>query len=668
MGDFGLVKDLQDVHCSSISGLTPVYAAPELFDGRPNNHSDQYSLAIVYQEMLTGVLPFEGRTTAQLAAQHLHSRPRLDRLPAADQADHRPGPGQRSRSSVSPVAGRWSTRCGRPRLACAAGRLAAPLNLAGLRCRPRRLVKTEHPALAGRRRAEPPSARGRDPGHRGPCRRRSTCRLLPGTRRQRLSAHDLHRHRWAGRPRAARSLHRRLVDRFGDINAIPALQTLVFDTDAETLKTGHRRRAGRCWATTRPSSCRCGRPPTIAANRTSTCNGSAAAGFSTSPARCKRKASARWDGWRWWITSSAWRSGIQRAISTAVDRQSVTASAAKSGLPFRQAAPRIFLVSSIAGGTGGGMVLDVAYLVRKLLRDMNLSAEGFSGVLAHCTGRNSQSRDLATANAYAFLSELHHYSEMRQGYPGDPACGLPAFGPQDAPFEYTYVLNLGEELEPKEFQAAADSLAQYLYLNTATTATAFFRKCRGAQEISANATPMVRTFGLSHLGFSAADVPVVAVDELCQTLAMRWRGAESREADETPASLADLPSLLGGQLAAGLSAEELRREVAARAAALDLQVAPIAAELQAAAKAEMGNDPEAYLLHVLAELLHKHEALANSPRSLPSPRWILDALDGLIRGGTSDTRSISLESVLDKYLQPMAARAARNSTIGSWAW
>ncbi len=85
VADFGLVKDLQDVNSSIVGGLTPVYAAPELFDGRPNVHSDQYSLAIVYQEMLTGVLPYEGRTTAQLAAQHLHSRPHLDSLPIADQ-------------------------------------------------------------------------------------------------------------------------------------------------------------------------------------------------------------------------------------------------------------------------------------------------------------------------------------------------------------------------------------------------------------------------------------------------------------------------------------------------------------------------------------------------------------------------------------------------------
>ena len=65
VADFGLVKDLQDVHSSIVGGMTPVYAPPELFDGRPSIHSDQYSLAIVYQEMLTGTLPYEGRTTAQ---------------------------------------------------------------------------------------------------------------------------------------------------------------------------------------------------------------------------------------------------------------------------------------------------------------------------------------------------------------------------------------------------------------------------------------------------------------------------------------------------------------------------------------------------------------------------------------------------------------------------
>ncbi|MCA9211482.1 MAG: protein kinase, partial [Planctomycetales bacterium] len=54
VADFGLVKELEDVQQSFMGGLTPLYASPELFDGTPTRFSDQYSLAIVYHEMLTG--------------------------------------------------------------------------------------------------------------------------------------------------------------------------------------------------------------------------------------------------------------------------------------------------------------------------------------------------------------------------------------------------------------------------------------------------------------------------------------------------------------------------------------------------------------------------------------------------------------------------------------
>ena len=48
-------------------------------------------------------------------------------------------------------------------------------------------------------------------------------------------------------------------------------------------------------------------------------------------------------------------------------------------------------------------------------------------MLAHCTGRNPQTRDLATANAYALLGELNHYADLQHIYPGDPAAGLASF-------------------------------------------------------------------------------------------------------------------------------------------------------------------------------------------------------------------------------------------------
>ncbi len=81
LGDFGLVKNLYERSNSIVGGLTPTYSPPEVFDGKPTRHSDQYSLAIVYMQMLTGVLPFNGGNPAQLASQHLRGVPELSALP-----------------------------------------------------------------------------------------------------------------------------------------------------------------------------------------------------------------------------------------------------------------------------------------------------------------------------------------------------------------------------------------------------------------------------------------------------------------------------------------------------------------------------------------------------------------------------------------------------------
>ncbi len=86
VGDFGLVKDIASrTNNSLVGGMTPVYSAPEIYDDAPCHRSDQYSLAIVYQQMLTGKLPFPGKTPAQLAKQHMQAQPNLSPLCDSDQ-------------------------------------------------------------------------------------------------------------------------------------------------------------------------------------------------------------------------------------------------------------------------------------------------------------------------------------------------------------------------------------------------------------------------------------------------------------------------------------------------------------------------------------------------------------------------------------------------------
>src|SRR5262245_53334075 len=85
VADFGLVKHLERATASGIlGGVTPLYAPPETFTGKIYATTDQYSLAIVYMEMLTGQRPFNGKNARVLAQQHMQAEPDLRTLPEAE--------------------------------------------------------------------------------------------------------------------------------------------------------------------------------------------------------------------------------------------------------------------------------------------------------------------------------------------------------------------------------------------------------------------------------------------------------------------------------------------------------------------------------------------------------------------------------------------------------
>lgn len=77
LSDFGLAKALVDSSSSSSSNSggvgTPFYRAPELWRGKPpaSPATDQYALACVFTEMLTGVRLFAGDTPDEIITKHL---------------------------------------------------------------------------------------------------------------------------------------------------------------------------------------------------------------------------------------------------------------------------------------------------------------------------------------------------------------------------------------------------------------------------------------------------------------------------------------------------------------------------------------------------------------------------------------------------------------------
>lgn len=89
VADFGLVKRVADWasanRSESLGPVTPLYCSPEVFQGKISDRSDQYSLAVVYQELLTGQLPFDGANARQLMLKHVQEAPNLHSIPECEQ-------------------------------------------------------------------------------------------------------------------------------------------------------------------------------------------------------------------------------------------------------------------------------------------------------------------------------------------------------------------------------------------------------------------------------------------------------------------------------------------------------------------------------------------------------------------------------------------------------
>ncbi|HEU5376176.1 MAG TPA: serine/threonine-protein kinase [Ktedonobacteraceae bacterium] len=80
LADFGLAKKLEGALDLTATGCligTPHYMAPELVNKPAATSSDIYALSVVVYEMLTGKVPFTGRTPVTICWKHVHEQPPL---------------------------------------------------------------------------------------------------------------------------------------------------------------------------------------------------------------------------------------------------------------------------------------------------------------------------------------------------------------------------------------------------------------------------------------------------------------------------------------------------------------------------------------------------------------------------------------------------------------
>jgi serine/threonine protein kinase len=732
VADFGLVKDMEGSQASVTGGITPVYAAPETFDGKVTRFSDQYSLAIVFQELLTGIRPFAGANVRQLIVQHLQAEPNLAPLEPRD----RPvvyralnkQPDKRYPSCIEFVRALQEGRRGESQTPAAQhGPAPAPTRESRTDPNPTPRERPSRPTSdSDLRRGSPPPASvpeeaqtasnrrwldgkpvepawqrvpGAAPGSRDVGVAPTHFIGVPGAAEESNSAGPTPVQAAPFVPsRAVDSPSRRLQEKdgggalypvvlvgvggvgaqvleafrgilgeqFGTPELLPHIRTLLIDTDPEVLRRGGL-----------PASCVSGPedvPPTPFAlqspdlllaplNRPS---------HYLKP-RGGRVAPESWLNQRmlYLIPREQLTKGVralgrlalfdhfptirrrlQMELEACCDFAALEHSAATTKLGVRTCRPRIILVSSLMGGTGSGMFLDLAYLMRSLLRQIGHADPHVTGLLfiPHLKRRKSsharnrpgaadgsshgprpsaqgkpavreveESRALALGNANAALRELQYYSRLDTEFQARYLEREPGLYDADGPFNPSFLLPLSDGPLRRESQETIGMAARFL----AGECVSAFGRWRGPGIDAAGASlaqqePTYRTFGMYRVSFPRRQVVQQAVSRVLRAIIERWMSKN------------------GKPLEAGV-----REWVNEQWRGQELGAEHFISRVKEACEKRLGKEPEAAFLGILQPLAGK---LGDNPG---------DARQGFlsrVRGGGA-AAPMNAEEVLDILVQ-----------------
>ncbi|MEX2173095.1 MAG: tubulin-like doman-containing protein [Pirellulaceae bacterium] len=654
VADFGLVKDIHDHTASMMGGLTPVYAPPEVFEGRPSRRSDQYSLAIVYQEMLTGVVPFPGRTAAQLAAQHLNAKPRLTSLPPEDQplvlralakkpndrfnscrelVDALASVGRRAGTSAAagglskPASDQKSVALGatqaagnlvpatQPGLPTSSGATSSGATSSG--------ATSALSATAPRTPAEmlqhlesvsqaidtaatgsfAPSPRMTHHTSSGPIVPDMSAVGGDGDSFQAPMLADL------GEPPPVVDLPPLAVD-LSQWQPRPTLFLGIGGTGARVLARLERRLADRLVGAARE----CFPMLVLDSDQRDLTSVTHTPGLQLRPEETLALPLRKTQDYREdsrkileWL-SRRWLYNIPRSQLTegmrplgrlalvdhadqAFGRIKGTVQRLVKSLGPSQPAPRVVIVASIGGGTGGGMITDIAFAARQILDELNQPEAEVLLLLAHCTNRNPQQQELSAVNAVATLTELQHYH--RSPFPGDPACKLKERSIAKPAIDDAYLVHLGEELAPEQYEAACDKVSEFLLLDSVTLAAASLEAARH-QPREATQGLRVRTFGLCQIGFAHDHLVEIAVKRVARNVVERWQGAPRRNDPKQSIRLIPKAGIAQIEPQAGSTQAQVEAQAGAIVEQLHLEIDPLMKIVQEMAAEEMGGNPDAF--------------------------------------------------------------------------
>jgi len=593
VADFGLVKDLGNMAAATITGgVTPVYAAPETFDGWLSRFSDQYSLAIVYQELLTGQRPFQGTTMRQLVMQHLQGEPNLSHLTAED----RPiiaralskNPDERFPTCVEMAqALRDSGKFGAvspPPQQTPSAQVDTPTNLEkladrrakagesvdvtwnarnmgnspgaglGLPARPTGEVRPNFPTSSIPSFASPasPSAFGVAPEAvpLAPARGQEFLNSVP---RAECFASPIAEEELAGVVQPAlvvglgrlgletlRRLRGFLNQEFGHSDYVPHVRMVGLDVDADSVQHAG---AGDPRTSLRANElmvARLQRPSHYLKGH----DGKPMGDVWLNPKllyRIPKQASST--GIRA-LSRLAFVDHLRMAsrrlemeLQACCSNDTLHEMARHTDVGIRTQTPRVYIVCALGGSTGSGMFVDTAYLMRHLLRKQGHPNAEIVGLFYLPPVSREGIRSSSLANAYASLVELDHYSRNPQyavKYETGEGQKLAELREQGPPFSRCMLLNLPEkpqsldESTPPTIDEAAQLLGRELATPLGKALDVARKQWCKQASVSSPPACWLQSFGMRRILWPRQVMLERSARKLCQRLVERWMSKNAK--------------------------------------------------------------------------------------------------------------------------------------------
>ena len=592
VGDFGLAKLLEGVRATVTGGVTPVYAAPETFEGWVSRFSDQYSLAIVFQELLTGTRPFNGANTRQLLMQHINGTPDLAAVPAHDQpvlaralnkvpderwpscseliqALRQAGAPRRSQQGASrapkgAVANPPIARSNLPSIPPAAppeSDSIQPTRMApgGIgRSPPDSTIsptKTPHPG------GLPPLVNPGAGGTPFPNGGLGTRLVTPSPSNAGNPALTLVRPSIFQTGRMG-SLGIAPPEKTGDGALFPALVVAVGQTGrrvVEHLKLVIRDRYAHPDQVPNVRFLYIDTDPTVAPTAVPD-DPAALVPREVVIARLNRPAHyLQRDSLppvdQWMPLGSLYRLArtpgaangvrafgrlalfdnyrlvaqrVRQEIETFLNDESIIKADKSTGLGLRTNRPRAYVVAGLAGGTGSGMFLDLAYLIRHELRQVGYFKPEVIGLLFAPPADKSAARNATLGNTFAALAELYHFQARRYRYQTTfDKSEAPIIDP-DTPFARVAILPLPQSTNAKEQAATAARAARALFQELLTPAGRVADESRSAAcNTNPSPLPICQSFGLFRLSWPRPEMLSAATRRFAQRQIQRWTAKDA---------------------------------------------------------------------------------------------------------------------------------------------